>query len=97
MIALAIKKVMIGLNEDVLKEIDKKAKSEHRSRSNYIEFTLMEINKLKEREEDLINRISELEELIKTIPQQSIQHLVKEETKSGFMKTMDGIPNNLEL
>lgn len=97
MITLAVKKVMIGLDEDVLKEIDQKAKAEHRSRSNYIEFTLIETNKLKEREKELINRISELEELIKTIPQQSIQQSIKEETKSGFTKAIDNIPNNLEL
>lgn len=93
---MAVKKVMIGLDEDVLKEIDQKAKAEHRSRSNYIEFTLIETNRLKEREKELINRISELEELIKTIPRQT-QQVIKEETKGGFARAMDDIPNNLEI
>ena len=94
---MAIKKVMIGINEDLLKDIDQKAKTEHRSRSNYIEYTLMESSKLKFREKELSNRILELEELIKTIPQQSAQQpvIIKEESKSGFTKSskiLDEIP-----
>lgn len=92
---MAIKKVMIGLDEDVLKDIDQKAKIEHRSRSNYIEYTLMESNKFKIKEKELINRISELEELIKTIPQQSTQQpvIIKEEAKGGFTKRIqDDMP-----
>ena len=88
---------MIGLDEDLLKHIDQKAKAEHRSRSNYIEFSLMEIDKLKEKESILNNKIAELEKLIKTIPQQSTQQpvIIKEEPKSGFTKSskiLDEVP-----
>lgn len=97
---MAIKKVTIGIDEEVLKIIDQKAKETTRSRSNYITSALKDYveyeNKKENTELELRNRITELEKQLVIIPQQvikTVQNEVKSETKQGFIKN---ISNEIE-
>lgn len=97
---MAIKKVTIGIDEDVLKIIDQRAKETTRSRSNYITSAIKDFveyeTKKEKSEQELKNRIVELEKQLVNFPHQvikAVQPEIKPETKQGFIKN---ISNEIE-
>lgn len=97
---MVIKKIMLTIDEEIVKDIDEKAKLDGRSRNNYITRIIVEHFQFEEREKeykDEIDRLKNQIKLLDTLPKQSIIEpiVIKEEVKSGFTKSskiLDEIP-----
>ena len=104
---MAIKKITIAIDENIVNEIDEKAKQAKRSRSNYLECAIEEHLKSEDNSKLLRDRITELETEIKilkavptVVPQTIITQPIETKTETkveakGFVtKIPDGIPDN---
>jgi len=97
---MVIKKIMLTIDEEIVKDIDEKAKLDGRSRNNYITRIIVERFQFEEREKEYKDEIDRLKDQIKllgSIPKQQIVEpiIIKEEVKSGFTKSskiLDEIP-----
>jgi len=97
---MVIKKIMLTIDEEIVKDIDEKAKLDSRSRNNYITRIIVEHFQFEEKEKeykDEIDRLKDQIRLLITIPKLSTVEpiVIKEEIKSGFTKSsriLDEIP-----
>ena len=74
---MSTKKIILTIDEDIVKDLDEKAKEASRSRNNYINRIIVEHLQFEEIEKKLQDRISELEKqlIIQSIPQQVVTPL----------------------
>jgi metal-responsive CopG/Arc/MetJ family transcriptional regulator len=72
---MTVKKITIGLDDKVLKNIDELSNKAHRSRSNFIEYALLEYLKFEKKEQIFQQKITELEKqlLIQSMEQNNSQ------------------------
>jgi len=97
---MVIKKIMLTIDEEIVKDIDEKAKLDGRSRNNYITRIIVERFQFEEKEKEYkeeIERLKDQMKLLVSIPKQSTIEpiIIKEEIKSGFTKSskiMDEAP-----
>lgn len=89
---MVIKKIMLTIDEEIVKDIDEKAKLDGRSRNNYINRIIVERFQFDEKEKEYKDEIDRLRDQIKiltNIPKQLTTEpiIIKEEIKSGFTKS----------
>lgn len=78
---MGIKKIMLTIDEEVVKVIDKMAKDDGRSRNNYITRIITDHLQSENKEKQLQDRMIELEKellILKTVPNQTMQPTKKE-------------------
>lgn len=80
---MGAKKIMLTIDEDIVKDIDQKAKDDGRSRNNYINRIIIEYLQSENKTKDLISEIEILKKelmekslIIKNLPQQPIAQQV---------------------
>ena len=92
---MAIKKITIAIDDNLVKTIDDKAKEARRSRSNYLECALEDFLKFEQKEKQLQDRISELEKelvILKATPIQNNQQQYNESIKEDRKPTTFASP-----
>lgn len=81
---MAIKKIMLSIDEDVVKELDQLAKSDDRSRNNYVNRIISDHLQSEDKTKELLSKIDNLEKellekklIIKNMSQQVIEQPTK--------------------